>query len=89
MMNDRVYVIKFYVFNLDTKKCTVHLSKQKHSRAFVYEPFCTIRGIEELNIVRSSNGTVEYAERTMSDVKIYKEMPNHWLVRVLTAVETE
>ena len=85
---ERVYVIKYYTFDASSQRCHEIAADATFARYVVYEPHIWSSYYFELNFVQLEDGTVEYVERSNTSVSVYKEIPNHWLVRALSAVET-
>ena len=88
MDNQLCFLEKFYLYYIDTSKTYKWHSNTRVRTELVYAAVNT-PGIIELNLVRLDDGTVEYVEQFADGFHVYKEMPKHWLVRVLLAVETD
>lgn len=87
MKSNKVYLIKFYVYYLDTNECIIYEFAGPMLYNWIYELNEDNHYIE-LHLVDNGN-SIEYVERSNTNVTVYHEIPKHWMLRVLSAVEDE
>lgn len=84
-MDDQLcFLDKYYLYYTDTGETQVYQSNANVYTEFVYAT-SSKPNRHELNQVRLDDGTVEYVEQLDTEFHVYKEIPKHWLVRILSA----
>ena len=75
---------KYYLYYTDSGETQMWRS---NSAVYTFRVYAASRhySIRELNEVRLGDGSIEYVEQLCDRYIVHKEIPKHWLLRVLAA----